>query len=413
VNIGRTILICALGYFVDIFDIQLFAVLRVASLTELGVPADRLAQVSGHILNAQMLGMILGAFLWGWIGDRFGRLQALYGSIVLYSVGSLACGFVNDPVTYGIVRFVTGFGLAGETGAATTLAAEIIAPHKRVWAVVLIGGVGFLGPVAAILLAQLFPWRETYIIAGALGMALLLLRMRLADSSLFLRLDPQRRRAGSIRVLLQGGRGGTLLACVLIGLPLVFCWNLLNFFSFELSAAVLRPGETFDQRFCLLLFYLATSCGDFLSGFMSWLFKSSRVALRNCFIVGAVIGLGYLVLGPTKGFTASQLYLIYFALGVTAGCWVLMTLIFAEHFGTNVRATTSIVLTNLVRGLSIPTLLLFQWLSGAVPVVTAAMIIGASFYVVAFVALARLRETYATSLDYLEPAPARSTAHHD
>jgi predicted MFS family arabinose efflux permease len=396
------LLVCALGYFIDIFDIQLLAVLRVASLTELGVAPDRLAKVGGYILNAQMFGMILGAFLWGWIGDRYGRLRALYGSIAVYSLGTFACGFASDPVTYGVLRFLTGFGLAGETGAATTLAAEIFAPSKRIFAIVIIGGVGFLGPVTAILLSDIFGWRETYIIAGVLGTALLGLRMRLLDSTLFTRLVPQRDRPGSLVLLANKRQLVIVLCCVLMGLPLIFSWNLLNFFSLEISRATLMAGETFNQRYCLSLFYIGACCGDVLSGLVAWYWKSARRAMVVCYVLGAAVGLGYLLNGPMNTLTTAQVYAIYLLLGITAGCWVLMTLIFAEHFGTNIRATTAIVLTNLVRGLSIPTIFLFQWLNGFVSITAAAAITGGMFYIVAFLALTRLRETYGTDLDYVE-----------
>lgn len=170
--VHKAIFISSLGYFVDLFDIQLFAVLRVASLTDIGVPADQQAAIGGNILNAQLLGMIIGAFVWGWLGDRFGRLKALYGSILIYSLGTFACAFVHDPVTYGIMRMITGFGLAGETGAVITLVAELMSPQKRAWGITIIGAVAFLGPAAAVIISWYTPWRETYIVTGLLGLGL-------------------------------------------------------------------------------------------------------------------------------------------------------------------------------------------------------------------------------------------------
>jgi MFS family permease len=203
VAVRRAIIIGSLGYFIDLFDIQLFAVLRLPSLTEIGVSSDQLATVGGQILNAQMAGMILGAFLWGWLGDRFGRLKAIYGSILIYSIGTLACGFVHDSFTYGLMRFVTGFGLAGETGAAITLVSEMMIPQKRGWGVTIVGAIAFLGPAVAVLISWFVPWRETYIIASLMGFALFILRRNLLEPTLFQKTDLIKNGRGSLKLLMQ------------------------------------------------------------------------------------------------------------------------------------------------------------------------------------------------------------------
>jgi len=185
--IRRAIIVCALGYFIDIFDIQLFSVLRVASLTDLGVAKDQLAKIGGQILSLQMIGMILGAFLWGWLGDGFGRLKALYGSILVYSLGTFACSFVGTTELYGAARFVTGLGLAGETGGAITLIMELMSCKERGWGAMIVGGFGAFGPAGAVLVSSFFPWRMTYIVAGIMGLALLVLRLRLIEPQLFIK----------------------------------------------------------------------------------------------------------------------------------------------------------------------------------------------------------------------------------
>lgn len=223
----RAIMICALGYFIDVFDIQLFAVLRVPSLTELGVPAHRLAAVGGNILNAQMLGMVLGACLWGWLGDRIGRIKALYGSILLYSVGTLACSCVHSAVTYGLLRFLAGFGLAGETGIAITLISELMSPSKRVWGIMAISGFGALGPVAAVVISMFMEWRITYIIAGCLGMILFVLRINLLDPGIFRKITAQDK-SKNWHFLLDPKRRWVFLKCAALGLPLTFCWFLVT-----------------------------------------------------------------------------------------------------------------------------------------------------------------------------------------
>jgi len=288
-SVRRAIIVCALGYFIDVFDIQLFAVLRVPSLTDLGVAADQLSAIGGSILNAQMLGMVLGAFLWGWIGDRFGRVKALYGSILIYSLGTLDCSFVHSVEWYGILRFITGFGLAGETGAAVTLVSELMSRQKRGWGVTLIGCLGSMGPVFAILISVFVPWRTTYIIAGFMGFLLLVLRMRLVEPALFQSVSAKPDSRGWLKFLMQMRPLKIFTCCVLAGFPTAYLWFLLNFFSAELSHAVLEPDAVFNQKLCLSLFYLGTSIGTMCSGAISQALCSRKKAVALYLFVGALV----------------------------------------------------------------------------------------------------------------------------
>jgi putative MFS transporter len=401
-GVRRAIAVCALGYFIDAADVHLLAVLRVASLRDLGVTDARLAAVSGALLNAQMSGMLVGAFLWGWLGDRFGRLKVLYGSILVYSLGTLACGLVRDPATYGLLRFVTGFGLAGETGAAITLVAELLPARNRGWGITAVSAVGFLGPVFVTLLSGLLPWRAAYAVMGAAGLLILALRLGLVEPELFRRASRGEDRPGALRLLAQPRQAAAFARCLLVGLPLIYAWSLLNFFSLELGRAVLAPGEAFGQKFCLLAFYAGTSVGGVLSGALTQLWADRRRSIAVYLLAGAALSGVFLLAGPRLRLSAAEVYALYFALGAAGGCWALFTAVAAEHFGTNVRATTSIVIANLVRGFTVPMLLAFGALRGFMSVSNAAALIGLALYAAAFAALAGLRETGGLDLDYVE-----------
>jgi MFS family permease len=402
-SLYRAIAICASGYFIDVFDIQLFAVLRVSSLKDLGVPATQLASIGGYILNAQMFGMILGAFLWGWLGDRHGRVKALYGSILIYSLGTFACGFVYDPLSYGFLRFITGFGLAGETGAAITLVAEMMPSAKRLWGIIIIAGIGYLGPVTAIIVSWSAPWRGSYMVAGTLGLIILALRVKLGESDLFTNIQQKNIVRGSLKILFQRPQIITALYCIMLGLPMTYCWFLLNFFSAEISRAVLLPDQVFKQSYALLAFYVGNAIGDVSGGILSQYLQSRRKAIATLYVSGAVVGIGHLLLGPQIGFTVAQFYGIYFLIGCSGGCWPLMNTLFTEHFGTNIRATATIVFINFVRALSIPMIFMFQQLQQTMSITNAAAIIGALFFTAGFFALRQLRETHASNLNYIEP----------
>jgi MFS family permease len=402
----RAIIVCALGYFIDIFDLQLFPVLRAASLTDMGVTPGRLTTVSGDIMNAQMFGMIVGAFMWGWLGDRFGRLKALYGSIFVYSVGTIACSIAHDPVTYGLLRFITGFGLAGETGTAITLVAEMMSPQKRGWGIVIISAFGLLGPVSATLTSMFLPWRETYIAAGILGIAILLLRMKLAEPAMFIKTVAHKNRHGPFRLLAQKRQALILMACIVIGLPVVFSWNVLNFFSLEIGKAVLKDDAVFDQKICLMFFYLGTSCGDALSGAISQLWHSRRKSMMVFLLAGLVIAESFLLAGPKLRMSANALYGIYFLIGIAGGAWILFCMIAAEHFGTNVRATTSSLVVNFVRGSSILLIFTLQGFRHFTSMTDAAALLGCIAFPLGLAALLFLKETHGVELDYVETLPS-------
>lgn len=398
-SIHKVIIVCALGYFVDIFDIQLFAVLRQASLKDLGIRPEDMANVGGNILTAQMLGMILGAFLWGWLGDRFGRLQALLGSILIYSAGTMACALVQDVYTYGLLRFITGFGLAGETGAAITLVSELMTKQNRTWGVTVVAGFGTFGPVAAVLLAGLFDWRTTYLIAGLMGIGLLFLRTMLSESNLFLALKSSNDVVRGPLYLFSKEQRPWLLRCILVGLPGIYAFSLLNFFSLEFAAIFVKDGE-FLQRTALICFYIGFGLGDCASGIISQLMKSRKQAILLFLSAGALLTACYFALGWATGFSSSAFYLLYLGFGVIAGYWMLFSLLAAEHFGTNIRTSGALVCVNLIRGFTIIMVPFFTFISPLIGFSGAALLIGIMIYAAAFWAWRQLRETHNTSLDY-------------
>jgi putative MFS transporter len=176
-NVTLIIIVAALGYFVDIYDLILFSIVRVSSLTQLGVPNEKLLDVGADILNSQMIGMLLGGLLWGILGDKRGRLSVLFGSIILYSLANIANGFVTTVGQYTIIRFIAGVGLAGELGAGITLVSETMSKEKRGYGTMIVAGIGLLGAVAAALIGGNLKWQTSYFIGGGMGLLLLMLRV--------------------------------------------------------------------------------------------------------------------------------------------------------------------------------------------------------------------------------------------
>lgn len=394
------ILVAALGYFVDIYDLILFSIVRVPSLTALGLSGDALLESGVLLLNLQMAGMLLGGIAWGVMGDRRGRLSVLFGSILLYSLANLANAFVQDVPTYAALRFVAGVGLAGELGAGITLVSEILPREVRGYGTTIVATVGILGAVAAVLVGDLFDWRIAYVVGGLMGLALLVLRIGVYESGLF---EGVRRttaaRGNFLALFATAERAQRYLSVVLVGVPIWYVVGVLITFAPELGAALgVEPAPRAARA--VLFAYLGLTVGDLASGLLSQLIRSRRRALAVFIGLTALFVLAYFA-PVAKGTTT--FYAICFALGIATGYWAVFVTVASEQFGTNLRATATTTAPNFVRGAVVPVTLLFQALREPLGLANAGLAVGMLTLAIAAVALAGLRETFGRDLDFVEP----------
>lgn len=388
--------VAALGYFVDIYDLLLFSIVRVPSLDDLGV-ADSFE--SGLlIINVQMLGLMLGGILWGVLGDRLGRTRVLFMSILIYSLGNLANGLVQNELQYAVVRFFAGIGLAGELGAGITLVSELLPASKRGIGTSLVAGIGLLGAVAAFFVAQAVEWRTAYFIGGGMGLSLLVLRLRVLDSALFhqtvARTDVVR--GNFFQLFGTRERGLRYLRSVLIGLPTWLVIGILVSFSNEFAKHLGIAG-TVDPGRGILYAYAAISLGDILIGFLSQALKSRKKALYVFYAITA--------LGMLRFFTAStvdQLYLACGIMGFGTGFWALFVTVGAENFGTNLRATAATTIPNMVRGSLNAISALFLWLTSVAGYLEGGILTSILVFAVTLWAAWGLTETFGRDLDFVE-----------
>jgi MFS family permease len=394
------VVVGSLGYFVDIFDLVLFSVVRTPSLKDLGVPPDQLLPVGVRLLNLQMTGLLIGGFLWGMLGDRRGRRSVLFGSILLYSLANLANAFVQDVTWYGILRFVAGLGLAGELGAAITLVAETLPREKRGYGTAIVAGIGLSGAVASGLLVELFTWRVAYGVGGTLGLLLLGLRFGMSESGLFenvARRDDVRR--GDLRLLVSRWERFTrFVACVGVAVPIWYVVGILVTFSPELSAALGATGPVVAGR-AILWCYAGVALGDVLSGFWSQWRGSRRKVVRDLLAVLTLLVLAFPLL---RGAEPVAFYAIFFLMGLATGYWAVFMTLSAENFGTNLRATVTTAVPNLVRGSVVPLSLAFEAGRGSLGSVGSALGVGVVALGLGFLSLWRLEETHSRDLDFEE-----------
>lgn len=398
--LSAAILVASLGYFVDIYDLLLFSIVRIPSLKSLGLSGSALTDTGIMLLNTQMIGMLIGGILWGMLGDKKGRLSVLFGSIFLYSLANIANGLVHSVNAYAFWRFIAGLGLAGELGAGITLVAELMPKEKRGYATTIVASVGVSGAVVAYFIAQMFDWRTSFFIGGGLGLFLLLLRIGVAESGMFSQSKEASNRGDFFALFKNKVQFIKYIRCILIGIPLWFVVGILITLSPEFGK-ILRVQGDVSAGAAVAWCYGGIVIGDIAGGLISqWL--KSRIKVVYIFLGMATIGI-------TAYFTLYDLSLQHFywlcgGIGLTVGYWVIFMTIATEQFGTNIRATVTTTVPNFVRGAVVPLTLLFQLLKGAFGgnIIHSGITVAIISLGVAFYALSRMKETFSKDLDYVE-----------
>jgi MFS family permease len=400
------VIVGALGFFVDIYDLLLFSIVRKKSFASIGVSADDMKTIGESIISWQMIGLTVGGIAWGILGDKKGRKSVLFGSILLYSLATLANGFVQTVEQYTWLRFIAGLGLAGELGASITLTSEMLPKEKRGIASAIIATSGVIGCIAAYFVYNLSgeDWRLCYYIGGGMGIALLFLRIGVLESNMYDTMKSSDVPVGNFFMLLNNkDRFLRYFRGILIGLPVWYIIGVLISFSDEFAKKENFNIPGFDQPKALMLQYTALAFGDMGAGFLSNYLKSRKKTLLIYYSITAIFI--FLFFALRGGGSANNMYLLCMGLGFGSGISVLYITMSAEQFGTNLRATAAISIPNLVRGFLPLLLLLFQFLRSKTvfnDYVTGAWVTGLAVMLIGFTAILFTKETYGKELNFLE-----------
>ena len=398
-QIRNIVLVAALGYFVDIYDLVLFSIVRVKSLISLGVTEELLLEKGILLINAQMIGMLVGGILWGVLGDKKGRVSVLFGSIFLYSAANIANAFVPSLEWYIAVRFIAGIGLAGELGAGITLVSESMSKENRGYGTMIVATVGLLGAVVAALVGDYWTWQTAYIIGGVLGILLLLLRIGVYESGMFKNLKEQEVRKGDFKLIFSSAQTfRKYLYCIILGLPVWFVIGVPDTFSPEFGKA-LNTTDILSAGKAIMYSYIGLAIGDLLSGILSQVLKSRKKVLI-VFIISSLITIIYsLYSGIQSGF---EWYFACCLMGISVGFWALFVTVASEQFGTNIRATVTTTVPNFVRGAVVPITLGFNFLKDDFGIINSAFIVGIICIGLALFSAIKLPETFGKDLNYIE-----------
>ncbi|HRE51119.1 MAG TPA: MFS transporter [Flavitalea sp.] len=396
------VIVAALGYFVDIYDLLLFGIIRVPSLTSLGLTGEQIMIDGEKIIMWQMGGLLVGGILWGVMGDRRGRLSVLFGSIVLYSLANIANGFVQTVEQYAWIRFIAGIGLAGELGAGITLVSEITSREKRGIATSLVAGIGLTGAIAAFIMKENFHWRTCYFIGGGLGLLLLILRISVFESGMFHHVKTMKVQRGNFLMLFnKAERFKRYLTSILIGLPTWFVIGVLVTFSGEFGEQM-GIVEKIDPGKSIMYAYVGISIGDVLIGFISQWLRSRKKALYVFYTITCIFMLLFFTI-QWNG-SAARMYWICGGLGFGTGFWAIFVTMGAEQFGTNLRATAATTIPNMVRGmLTVFILPLFQGLRFITgDYITGGWITAIILMAITLTAMISAKETFGKDLNFVE-----------
>jgi len=405
------VLVSALGYFVDLFDLQLFNLVSKESLKGIGIFDPKLIDLYDYQLFLwQMGGMLVGGILWGVLGDKKGRKSVLFGSILLYSLANIANAFVWNVEQYALMRFITGLGLAGELGAAVTLVSETMHKESRGWGTMLVAVGGALGVVLAsamvgldLSFGSLANWQVAYLIGGGLGLMLLTLRIGTIESGMFKSMNSSAKIKRGDLLMIFGNKERLLkyMLCLAIGIPIWCSVGILMKFSVKFSSPELLNiigGPALITK-AVMFTYLGFSLGDLLSGGMSQLMKSRKKVLYIYLICCALFYFGFLF---SKGISLELYYFYFFLLGITSGYWTIFVTMAAEQFGTNLRATVATTTPNIVRGSVVPIVLLFKYWESSFGTINSAVALGVISFIPAFVGVYFIKETFNKELNYHE-----------
>ncbi len=400
------VIVSSLGYFVDIYDLLLFSIIRVPSLKSLGLSSQEISEVGLKIINIQMLGLLIGGIIWGILGDKKGRTKVLFASIILYSLGNIANGFVRTANQYALVRFITGLGLAGELGAGITLVSELMPKEKRGIATSFVAGIGLTGAVFAYFVRQFLVgpsgdgWRTCYFIGGGLGIMLLLLRVGVLESGMFKNLAGMDniKKGNFLMLFTSAARLKKYLTAILIALPNWYVIGILITFSDNFASRMKVNGPV-DPGKAVMYSYAAIAIGDVLIGFVSQWFKSRKKAL---YFFQAITVFSIIWYFNLQGSSAKMVYVVVSLMGFGTGFWAMFVTMAAEQFGTNIRATVATTAPNMARGSLNLVSAIFAGLQPSLGYLKSGWVTGIIVLTISSIALILTEETFGKDLNYVE-----------
>lgn len=392
-----TVLVVALGYYVDAYDLLVMSAVRKPSLLSLGVPESETLNIGLSLLNYQLVGLMIGGVMWGVIADKYGRKKALFGSILIYSFANIANGYINSVNMYYWLRIIAGFGLAGELGVGISLITENVAKERRTISTAIVSFFGMLGASTGGWFGSIFEWQNCFLIGGFAGLLLLLLRLKVEESVMFNEIKDKNVSKGNIWMIIKNPK--TLLTyffCTLAGAA-----SILFIGVFIQSTPEL--GKLFNLNItagiALIWYYLGASVSEIIAGLLSKLLKERKAPIYIFYAISLLAITNFCVNVPNSPYF---FYLNCLFLGFGLGWWSQLITLSAELFGINVRATAATSIPTFARAWNIPFSNIFKQNIPNLGIVNSAFGIGVIVVSLAIISITMVKETFENDANFIE-----------
>ena len=392
-----TVLVVALGYFIDAYDLLIFSAVRKVSLMDLGVAETDTLNIGISLLNFQLIGLMIGGVLWGILADKFGRKTILFSSILIYSISNIANSYISSVDMYYWLRFIAGIGLAGELGVGISLITENIAKERRTVSTTVVSFFGMLGAATGGWLGSVFHWQTCFLIGGFAGFLLLLLRLNVEESHMYLGIKDSKVKKGNILLILKNPKSLiTYFFCTLAGSS-----------SFLFIGMFIQSTPEFGKIFnisvtagvALVWYYVGASISEVIAGILSKLLKERKAPIYIFYAISLLAIVIFCVHTPSS----PRIYYIHCSLlGFGLGWWSMLITLSAELFGVNTRATAATSIPTFARAWNIPFTSVFKNNIPKLGILNSAFAVGVIVIALAIISATTIKETFENEANFIE-----------
>src|SRR6266850_5405076 len=335
-----------LGWMFDGLEMGIFPLVARPALQTMLPAASALGQDQfvgtwmGRITALFLVGAACGGLVFGWLGDRFGRVRAMTLSIVTYSIFTGLCFFAQQPWHLGALRFVAAFGMGGEWSLGVALVMETWPRDKRPLLAGIIGAASNVGFALIAVIGYRFKvtqesWRWVMIAGAAPALLALGIQMIVPESERWKEAVKQGAAHPVREIFSSGLLSRTLLAIAFASVALIGTWGSVQWLP--LWADQLTGGKVHTAK---ALTQILSGCGAIVGCILGAL-AAGKMGRRPAYFVLCLLSLvlcGYLFRFVSEYGTVF-LVLVTVIGGVTAAFYGWLPLYLPELFPTRVRAT--------------------------------------------------------------------------
>jgi MFS family permease len=340
----------SLGWMLDSFDVNLYALVLAAVMADLGFGKS----MAGLIGSFTLVAAAGGGILFGMIADRYGRTRALVGSILLYSVFTGACGLAQTAWHLMLFRALLGIGMGGEWASGAALVSETWPPEHRGKALGLVQSSWAVGYAAAALVTQVvlpvWGWRGAFLVGVLPALVTAWVRRRVEEPEVWRQSRTAHPTATAGGRLAEIFRGPMLRLTIFVTLmnacTLYGYWAFTQWVPAYLELPPSRGGLGLGSYKTLLL--VAMNVGMWF-GYVTFGLVSDRLGRKRTYVTYVLAAAGFVMAFASLRTPVALLLLGPFVGFFGAGYFSGFGAVTAEIYPTRIRATAQGFTYNLGR----------------------------------------------------------------